>query len=118
MLSKVGGVINLTPLHKSNLKINPMELDKFDIYQQLSYLCKICDESGVGKIKNIITQSSKKLNMDDLKKIVSLLIKSFRLRLSKNKTISNTEKEELKILETISDIWGGVSSKDTLDNFV
>ena len=49
MLSKVGGVINLTPLHKSNLKINPMELDKFDIYQQLSYLCKICDESGVGK---------------------------------------------------------------------
>ena len=42
--------------------------------------------------------------MDDLKKIVSLLIKSFRLRLSKNKTISNTEKEELKILETISDI--------------
>ena len=118
MLSKVGGVINLTPLHKSNLKINPMELDKFDIYQQLSYLCKICDESGVGKIKNIITQSSGKLNMDDLKKIVSLLIKSFRLRLSKNKTISNTEKEELKILETISDIWGGVSSKDTLDNFV
>ena len=118
ILSSESGIINLTPLHKTTLEINAEELDKSDIYQQLSYLCKICDEHGVGKIKSIITQSAGKLKMDDLKKIVSLLIKSARLRISKNRTLSDSEKEELKILETISDIWGGTSLKNTLDNFV
>ena len=118
MLLKEGSVVKTIPLHQTDLNINPEELDKSDVYQQLCYLCKICDEEGTGTIRNIIAQSSGKLKMNDLKKIVSLLVKSFRLRISKNQTVTDSEKKELKILEMITDIWGGTTIKGTIDNFV
>lgn len=122
VLNKQGGTMTLTPLYETNfdIDVNQENLDKSDIYQQLCYLCKTCDIYGVKKIRSIITQSSGKLKMDDLKKIVSLLIKSARLQTSKNRSLSQSEKNELKILENISAAWGGSSTtiKGTMDRFM
>jgi len=57
---------------------------------------------------------------DDLKQIISLLIKSFRLRVNKNETLIDEEKEELQILEAISDVMGiktATKTKGGLDQY-
>lgn len=122
VLKKQGGTMRLISLHETNFDIDvgQEDLDKVDVYQQLCYLCKICDVHGIKKIRSIITQSSGNLKMDDLKKIVSLLIKSARLRTNKNRLLSQSEKAELKILENLSAVWGGSSAtiKGTMDRFM
>ena len=120
VLVKKGGVMTLTALHETyfDADIEPEDLDKSDIYQQLCCLCKICDIHGTQKVINVIAQTSGKLKMDDLKKIVSLLIKSAKLRRSKNRTLSQSEKKEFEILKDIFDAWGGTTEGNNLDGFI
>ena len=57
---------------------------------------------------------------DDLKEIILLLIQNFRLRINKNETLNDEEKEELEILEAISDVIGintTTSTKGGLDQY-
>lgn len=118
IVTNLGGVTRLIPLHKTEHDVNPEDLDRSDTYRQLCHLCKICHRSGVGQISNLFSQGSGNLNLDEIKKTVSLLVKSGRMQRGKGRTMPEDEKEELKILETISDIWGEATVKGTIDNFV
>jgi len=118
MITIVGGVTNLTPLQETNMELKPEELDKANLYQQLCYLATICQTKGASKVSAILSQSAGNIKTDELKKIVPLLIKSYRLQINKNQKLDDSEQEELKILETISDTWGGTKIEGTLDGFV
>ena len=118
MITNVGGVTNLTPLQETNLELKPGELDNANLYQQLCYLATICQTKGASKVKAILSQSAGNIKADELKKIVPLLIKSYRLQINKNQKLDDSEQEELKILETISDTWGGTKLEGSLDGFI
>ncbi len=118
MITNVGGVTDLTPLQETNLELKPEELDNANLYQQLCYLATICQTQGASKVKAILSQSSGNIKTDELKKIVPLLIKSYRLQINKNVKLDDSEQEELKILETISDTWGGTKIEGSLDGFI
>ena len=106
-VTRKGGVINLALLHQNDLELKPDELDQANLYQQLCYLAKICHTKGASKVSSILSQSGSKLKVDELKKIVPLLVKSYRLRINKNQKLDDSEREELKILETLHDTWKG-----------
>jgi hypothetical protein len=118
MIIDVSGVKNLIPLQETNLELKPEELDSANLYQQLCYLATICQTKGASKVSAILSQSAGNIKVDELKKIVPLLIKSYRLQINKNQKLDDSEQEELKILETISDTWGGTKIEGTLDGFV
>ena len=117
MITDVSGVKNLIPLQEINLELKPEELDSSNLYQQLCYLAIICKTQGASKVKSILSRTGN-LKVDELKKIVPLLIKSYRLQINKNQKLDDSEQKELKILETISDTWGGTKIEGTLDGFV
>jgi len=117
MITDVSGVKNLIPLQEINLELKPEELDSSNLYQQLCYLAIICKTQGASKVKSILSRTGN-LKVDELKKIVPLLIKSYRLQINKNQKLDDSEQEELKILETISDTWGGTKIEGTLDGFI
>ncbi len=118
MITIVGGETILTPLQETNMELKPEELDNAKLYQQLCYLATICQTKGASKVSAILSQSSGNIKADELKKIVPLLIKSYRLQINKNQTLDDSEQEELKILETISDTWGGTKIEGSLDGFI
>ena len=118
MITNVGGVTNLTPLQETNMELKPEELDNANLYQQLCYLATICQTKGASKVSAILSQSSGNIKADELKKIVPLLIKSYRNQINKNQTLDDSEKEELKLLETIQDTWGGTKIEGSLDGFI
>jgi len=108
---KEAGVIRLLYLHENELDLKPEEIDRNVLHQQLCYLVQVTKKQGATKIKPILT--SKNFRIDDLKQIISLLIKSFRLRINKNEKLNDDEKKELQILESISDVMGIKTTKQT-----
>lgn len=68
-------------------------------------------------MSSILTQGGRNFKIDDLKQIISLLLKSFRLRINKGGQLELSEQKELKILETISDVMG-IKSEGSLDSFM
>ena len=100
------------------MELKPEELDSANLYQQLCYLATICQTKGASKVSAILSQSAGNIKADELKKIVPLLIKSYRLQINKNQKLDDSEQEELKILETISDTWGGTKIEGSLDGFI
>ena len=101
---KEGNTISLYYLHEHKLDLKPEEIDRNNIHQQICYLVQVSKKQGTSKIKPIL--SDKRFRIDDLKQIISLLIKSFRFRINKNEKLNDDEKEELQILEGISDVMG------------
>ena len=118
MITNVGGVTNLVPLQEVKLELKPEELDSANLYQQMAHLVHLCHTQGVSKVSAVLSQSGSNLKVDELKKIIPLLIKSYRLQINKNVKLDDSELEELKILETISDIWGGTEIEGSLDKFI
>ena len=118
MITNVGGVTNLVPLQEVKLELKPEELDSANLYQQMAHLVHLCHTQGVSKVSAVLSQSGSNLKVDELKKIIPLLIKSYRLQINKNVKLDDSEQEELKILETISDIWGGIEIEGSLDKFI
>jgi len=118
IITNVGGVTNLVPLQEVKLELKPEELDSANLYQQMAHLVHLCHTQGVSKVSSTLSQSGSNLKVDELKKIIPLLIKSYRLQINKNVKLDDSEQEELKILETISDIWGGTEIEGSLDKFI
>jgi len=105
-------------LHEIELDLKLEEIDRNNLHQQICYLVQVSKKQGASKIKPILT--SKNFRIDDLKQIISLLIKSFRLRINKNEKLNDGEKEELQILEAISDVMGiktATKTKGGLDQY-
>lgn len=99
-----GDIFRLIYLHENELDLKPEEIDRNNLHQQLCYLVQVSKKQGASKINTIL--SSKNFRIDDLKQLISLLLKSFRLRINKNEKLNDDEKEELQILEGISDVMG------------
>ena len=60
---------------------SPESVDKNNLYQQLCYLSYIIDSRGSDKLPGIISKDN--FRVDDLKQIISLLVKSYNLRRNK-----------------------------------
>ena len=102
---KEAGIIRLLYLHENELNLKPEEIDRNNLHQQLCYLVQVTKKQGASKVPTILSYS-KNFRIDDLKQIISLLIKSFRLQINKNEKLNDDEKEELQSLEGISDVMG------------
>lgn len=113
-----GATIKLFYLHENELDLKPEEIDENNLHQQLCYLVQVSKNQGVSKINYVL--SDKRFRIDDLKQIISLLIKNFRLLINKNEKLNDDEKEELQILESISDVMGiktTIKTKGGLDQY-
>ena len=116
---KEGDTIRLFHLHENELDINPDEIDRSNLHQQLCYLVQVSKKEGASKIKSIINK--KEFRVDDLKQIILILIKSFRLRINKNEKVNDGEKEELRLLESIADVMEiktSTEKKGGMDEFL
>ena len=98
IITNVGGVTNLVPLQEVKLELKPEELDGANLYQQMAHLVHLCHTQGVSKVSAVLSQSGSNLKVDELKKIIPLLLKSYRLQINKNVKLEDSEQEELKIL--------------------
>jgi len=107
--------IRLYYLHEHKIEKKPEEIDNKNIYQQLCYLAQLVDTMGATKLTTVLSYSN--LRVDDLKQVVSLLLKSFRLRVNKKEQLISEEQKELKILETLADIMG-IKSENSLESFM
>jgi putative DNA methylase len=97
-------VIRLNYLNENEMDYSPENVDKNNLYQQLCYLAYTVDARGSDKIPGIISKDN--FRVQDLKQVISLLIKNYHLRRNKGESLVEKEQKELKILETLADIAG------------
>ena len=107
-------VIRLFHLNEIEMDYSPDSVDKNNLYQQLCYLSYITDSRGSDKLPGIISKDN--FRIEDLKQIVSLLIKSYHLRRNKGESLDSKEQKELSILETLADTMG-IKREGILDSF-
>ena len=115
VITKDKEVIRLFYLNENEMDHSPENVDKNNLYEQLCYLAYTVDSRGADKIPEIISKDNFRLN--DLKQIISLLIKNYHLRRNKGESLLDKEQKELKILETLADITG-VKIEGILDSYM
>jgi hypothetical protein len=94
---------------------SPDNVDKNNLYQQLCYLAYTADSRGLEKIPTILSNDN--FRTEDLKQVISLLIKNYHLRRNKGESLLPKEQKELEILETLGDT-AGVKSEGTMDSYI
>jgi adenine-specific DNA methylase len=109
------GHIRLFYLYENKIEQKPEDIDRHNTHQQLCYLAQTVDLYGSKKLMSILANSN--FRIDDLKQIIPLLLKSFRLRMNKKELLIPEEQRELSILETLAD-GIGIKSEGSLDSFV
>jgi len=114
VVKKEKGILRLYFLNEQTMDYSPDSVDKNNLYQQLCYLGYTVDSRGSGKIPGILSNDNFRTN--DLKQIVSLLIKSYHLRRNKGETLDAKEQAELNLLETLADVMG-VKREGVLDSY-
>jgi len=112
------GSLKLIPLHDGNTDIQEEDLNGADLYQQLSYLASSCHASGTNKVSSMLSMSGDRIRVDEMKKIIPLLIKSHRIRINKGPKLDKEERNELKILETLSSLWNIATDDDSLEKYM
>lgn len=110
------GALVITPLHEHEYDADPEKIADYTLYQQVCVLAHICHTGGISKVKSLMSKSGK-FKTDDLKKTVNLLVKNYQLRTNQGKKFEKSEQEEMKIMQTLSDMWGGVKLGGTLEEF-
>jgi hypothetical protein len=115
IITKDKDVIRLFHLNEISMDYSPDSVDKNNLYQQLCYLSYIVDSRGSDKLVGIMSKDN--FRIEDLKQIVSLLIKSYHLRRNKGESLDSKEQKELSILETIADTMG-IKREGILDSFM
>lgn len=115
---KEKGIMKLYPLYELEFSKKPEEIDPKNLHEQLSYLAHVVDTKDITRIPSLLTLNN--FRADDLRQMISLLIKSFRLRINKGEQLTGEEQKELKILESLVDVAGvaGVRSEQTLNSFM
>ena len=113
-VSKEKGILRLSYLTENTIEKTPDQVESSDIYEQLCYLSQLVDSNNSDKIPKILATNSFK--QEDLKKIISLLVKSYHLRKNKGESLNTREISEMKILETLADTLG-IKTDGSLDNF-
>ena len=110
------GALIVSPLHESGQDIDPENTTDASLYQQACILANACHTGGVSKVSSILSKPNR-FKIEDLKKVVTLLVKNYRMQINQGKTLGKTEREEMKIMEALSDMWGGVRTGGTLEGF-
>ncbi len=108
-------IIRLYYLNENEMDYSTENVDKNNLYQQLCYLSYTVDSRGADKISGILSKDN--FRIEDLKQIISLLIKNYHLSRNKGKSLNPKEQKELDILETLADITG-VKVEGILDSFM
>jgi hypothetical protein len=112
---KEKGTFRLSYVTENPIEKKPDQVESSDIYEQLCYLAQLVDSNNSDKIPKILATNSFK--QEGLKKIISLLVKSYHLRKNKGETLNTKENSEMKILETLADTLG-IKTDGTLDTFI
>jgi len=115
VVTKDKDVIRLYYLNENEMDYSPENIDKNNLYQQLCYLAYAVDSRGSDKIPGIISNDN--FRLEDLKQIISLLIKNYHLKRNKGESLIEKEQMELNILETLADITG-VKVEGILDSYL
>jgi putative DNA methylase len=108
-------IIRLYYLNENEMDYSPDNVDKNNLYQQLCYLAYTADSRGLEKIPTILSNDN--FRTEDLKQVISLLIKNYYLRRNKGESLIPKEQKELEILETLGDT-AGVKSEGTMDSYL
>jgi putative DNA methylase len=108
-------VIKLYYLHENEMDYSPENVEKSNLYQQLCYLAYTADSRSLEKIPTILSHEN--FRTEDLKQVISLLIKNYYMRRNKGESLIPKEQRELEILETLGDT-AGVESEGTMDSYL
>ena len=115
IVTKDKDVIRLYYLNENEMGYSPDNVDKNNLYQQLCYLAYTVDSRGSDKIPGIMSKDN--FRLEDLKQIISLLIKNYHLRKNKGESLGKKDQKELEILETLADITG-IKLEGNLDSYL
>jgi len=113
---KVNGGVEIKPFTEVSLNMKPEEVDRNNIYEQLLYLEKLADEQGAAKAKTIMQYGN--FRPQELRSLINLLIKHYRLLINKGEELKDEEKKELQILEALSDVMREPVKGGTLDSYI
>ncbi|MBT6647676.1 MAG: DUF1156 domain-containing protein [Thaumarchaeota archaeon] len=108
-------VIRLYYLNENEMDYSPDNVEKSNLYQQLCYLAYTADSRSLDKIPSILNHDN--FRDEDLKQVISLLIKNYHLRRNKGESLNPKEQRELEILESLGDT-AGVKVEGTMDSFL
>ena len=78
-------VIRLYYLNENEMDYSPDNVEKSNLYQQLCYLAYTVDSRGLDKIPTILSNDN--FRTEDLKQVISLLIKNYHLRRNKGESL-------------------------------
>jgi adenine-specific DNA methylase len=116
-IRKLKGNIKISSFVEVDLKVKPENISRNNVYEQLLYIEKLAFEQGVAKVKPILDYDN--FRFEELKNIINLLIKHYRLLINKGEELREYEKKELQILENLSDLMATYKPKEVikLDKF-
>ena len=117
---KESAVTRLLFFDEISFEKKPNEIDKNNLHQQLLYLESLADREGISGVKRIISQLDN-FRVQDLAQMINLFIKNYRMRLNKKESLSGKEQKELKILESLDDVFNSSissSARNTLEEFM
>ena len=109
------GIHRLCYLSETEMNYPADNVDKNNLHQQLCYLSYLADTRGAEKIPPLLARDN--FREDNLKQIISLILKSFSLRRNKGESLNPKENKEIEILQILSDIMG-IKKEGGLDSFL
>ena len=107
-------VHRLLYLSETEMNYPADNVDKNNLHQQLCYLSYLADTRGAEKIPPLLARDN--FREDNLKQIISLILKSFSLRRNKGESLNPKENKEIEILQILSDVMG-IKKEDGLDSY-
>jgi len=119
--TKEEGSIRLKPFKEVNVQ-QVDDIDPNNIHQQLMFIEHITanKKEGAARIRSYISNYPHKFRVDDIKSIVSLLLKSYDVKRNKGIKLSKDEDEEYNILKAVDDVLntGSSPSKGNMDYWI
>jgi adenine-specific DNA methylase len=116
-VEKVGGGVRIKPFSEARIDMDPMEVDRNNVYEQLLYLEKTVFQRGVAEAKKLLSQPN--FRVGELKSLVSTMLKHYGLLVNKGEELRDDEKAELEVLKTLSDILQSPPPRTpTLDSYM
>jgi len=114
---KTSGGVRIKPFNEAHIPIEPSEVDRNNIYEQLLFLEKTISQRGVAEAKKVLSLPN--FRVGELRSLVSVLLKHYGLLKNKGVELRDDEKAEFEVLKTLSDILQGPTPRvPTLDSYV
>ena len=114
VIIKEGKIQRLCYLSEMEMNYPADNVDRNNLHQQLCYVSYLVETRGSEKIRLLLNKENFREN--NLKQIVSLILKSFNLRRNKGESLNPKENKEIEILQILSDIMG-IKREKGLDSY-